>query len=390
MRHILLIYSLVLCHLQLMATDSKSVCLNMIVKDESEVICRCLASVKPMIDYWVIVDTGSTDKTQEIIKNFMKDIPGELHERPWVNFGHNRNEALELAKGKADYTLIIDADEQLIYAPDFKRDELSKDFYYITTEFSGTNYERVQLVNNQFNWKWTGVLHETIGCPNAYRSEILLGVKNLVSTDGCRSKDPQKYQKDALVFEKAILEEPNNSRYVFYLAQSYKDAGEFESAIKNYKRRIAMGGWDKEIFWAKLQIAILEETLAYAPDSIEKSYLEAYTYRPTRAEPLYRLASYLRRNENYQRGYEVSLKALGISKPKDILFVESWIYDYGLLLEYSICAYWTERFTEAFLASQLMLANTSLPQNVRECVERNLVWIKPKLPIFNESYCISQ
>ena len=75
----------------------------MIVKNESPVIEKCLASVKGMIDYWVIVDTGSTDGTQQIIKNFMKDVPGKLYERPWVNFAHNRNEALDLARNKTDY-----------------------------------------------------------------------------------------------------------------------------------------------------------------------------------------------------------------------------------------------------------------------------------------------
>src|SRR5574340_542399 len=93
----------------------KTICLNMIVKNESKVIERCLASVKPIIDTWVIVDTGSTDGTQAIVREFLKDIPGELHERPWVNFGHNRNEALELARGKADYLLLIDADDKLAY-----------------------------------------------------------------------------------------------------------------------------------------------------------------------------------------------------------------------------------------------------------------------------------
>src|SRR5579872_2737177 len=86
-----------------------TVCLNMIVKDESEVIERSLSSIKHLIDYWVIVDTGSTDGTQTIIKKFLKGIPGELHERKWVDFAQNRNEALDLAKNKGDYLLFIDA-----------------------------------------------------------------------------------------------------------------------------------------------------------------------------------------------------------------------------------------------------------------------------------------
>src|SRR3990172_13007879 len=96
-----------------------TLCLNMIVKNETKVIERCLKSVRPLIDYWVIVDTGSSDGTQQLIKAYLHDIPGELHERPWVNFEHNRNEALELAKNKGDYILTIDADEQFIYSENF-------------------------------------------------------------------------------------------------------------------------------------------------------------------------------------------------------------------------------------------------------------------------------
>ena len=86
------------------APQRKTVCLNMIVKNESAIIARCLESVIPFIDYWVIVDTGSTDGTQAIIKKFMsaKKIPGKLYEKPWVDFAHNRNEAMKFAKNRAN------------------------------------------------------------------------------------------------------------------------------------------------------------------------------------------------------------------------------------------------------------------------------------------------
>ena len=73
--------------------------LVMIVRNESKVIERCLESVRPLLSGWVIVDTGSTDDTIEKIQRSLSDIPGELHHREWVDFGHNRNEALELARG---------------------------------------------------------------------------------------------------------------------------------------------------------------------------------------------------------------------------------------------------------------------------------------------------
>ena len=82
---------LLVCIVHVAFADTKpKICLNMIVKNEEPVIERCLATVKPYIDYWVIVDTGSTDNTMEKIRNFMKDVPGELHECPWQNFEFNR------------------------------------------------------------------------------------------------------------------------------------------------------------------------------------------------------------------------------------------------------------------------------------------------------------
>ena len=89
------------------------ICLNMIVKNEARVIRRCLDSVRPIIDRWIIVDTGSTDGTQDIIREHLRDLPGELHERTWRDFAYNRSEALDLARGQCDYTLIIDADDSL-------------------------------------------------------------------------------------------------------------------------------------------------------------------------------------------------------------------------------------------------------------------------------------
>jgi hypothetical protein len=74
----------------------QKICLSMIVKDEAPVIARCLASVRPIIDYWIIVDTGSTDGTPAIVRKVLGDLPGELYERPWLDFVHNRSEALFL------------------------------------------------------------------------------------------------------------------------------------------------------------------------------------------------------------------------------------------------------------------------------------------------------
>lgn len=354
------------------AEEKKSVCLNMIVKNETKVIRRCLESARPIIDYWVIVDTGSDDGTQEMIREYMKDIPGELHERPWINFGHNRNEALQLAKGKGDYLLFIDADEIFVYEPNFKLPDLDKDFYHVMTDFNGMTYARVQLINNHLDWRWIGVLHETLDSKDARTNQVLYGINDRVYTDGARSQDPDKYKKDAKILEEGLRNEPDNSRYVFYLAQSYKDAGDYENSLKYYQKRIAMGGWDEELFWSKLQLGILEEALKRPPEKVLERFTDAYYYRPNRMEPLYHMALFCRTHENYALGYLMASLAVKIPLPQDILFVQKWMYDYGALLELSICAYWIGRYAECAQICNQLLKRPDLPQNIRECVTRNL------------------
>lgn len=353
------------------------VCLNMIVKDEADVIERCLSSVKDLIDYWVIVDTGSTDGTQKIIRTYMKDIPGELHERPWKNFAHNRNEALELAKPKADYILFIDADEVLVHES-IRFDALTKDCYYIKTHYNGLCYDRVQLIKSSMPSEWRGTVHEVLYFNEPVSRETLYGIYNHVNTDGARSKDPKKYEKDVALLEQELKEKPNDTRTLFYLAQSYKDAEHPKEAVSAYRARVDAGGWDQEVFWSLLQIALLNESLNESDASVVKNYYDAFQYRSNRAEPLYYLAKFYRSRKDYAASYSLSKLGLLLSCPNDILFVEKWIYDYGLLLENSIAAYWLGKYSEAKrLSDQLM--SMDLPANVKECVERNLRFIEAQL-----------
>ena len=351
----------------------------MIVKNETQVIRRCLESVRPLIDYWVIVDTGSSDGTQALIKDFLKDTPGELYEKPWINFGHNRNEALQLAKNKADYLLFIDADEVLAYDSDFTLPELDKDFYYIMTHFSGTIYARVQLIKNSLDWRWKGVLHEIVDSPEARTRGTLRGVINAVHTDGARSQDPDKFKKDIAILEAGLLDEPDNTRYVFYLAQSYKDAGDYENSLKYYQKRIGMGGWGEEVFLSMLETGLMEQALNKPSKSILSAFITAYHYRPSRMEPLYYMAHYYRTHEDYALGYLIASTAVNIPLSNDLLFVQQWIYEYGAWLELSICAYWMGKYEECAQICHRLLALPHLSENVRTCVERNLSAANSKL-----------
>ena len=154
----------------------KTVCLNMIVKNESHVIVPTLENLCSHIrfDYWVICDTGSTDATREIIRDFFseKHIKGELHCDEWVNFAHNRTLALERAYNKTDFLLVFDADDELhgtIQIPE----TVSHDEYQLKfgVPKSGMNYSRTLLINNRKRFKYFSVLHEFISCQEPSQNE---------------------------------------------------------------------------------------------------------------------------------------------------------------------------------------------------------------------------
>lgn len=377
--HILLLALLLFFPLH--AEEKKTICLNMIVKNETRVIKRCLSSVKPFIDYWVIVDTGSTDGCQEMIKEFMKGIPGELHERPWKNFEHNRNEALALAKDKADYVLIMDADDRLEFEPNYRIPDLMKDGYRFWIKFNSTSYQRHQLIQTKGPWKWEGVLHEALTADVPVTSESFDGVKYVVSTDGARSQDPKKFLKDAEVLEEALRDDPNNTRYMFYLAQSYRDAGEHAKSLEWYRKRIEKGGWQEEVFWSLLQVASLEHSLGRPEETVIESFLRAHRYRPHRPEPVFYLAELYRKQGRHDLTYALIRSREFIRQPpsKDVLFLQDWIEDYGLLFELSISAFYVGKYKESLEACDKLLEMKDLPKSWREQTEQNRLYPLAKI-----------
>ena len=147
-----------------MTPSGQTLCLSMIVKNEAHVVRRCLASVRPIVDHWIVVDTGSTDGTQDIVREAMAGLPGAVIERPWRDFAHNRSEALDCARPHGTYTLIIDADDALRLPSGFAMPSLDADSYVLDIEDAGIAYQRTQLVRSALPWRYRGVLHEFLHC----------------------------------------------------------------------------------------------------------------------------------------------------------------------------------------------------------------------------------
>jgi glycosyltransferase involved in cell wall biosynthesis len=352
----------------------KTICLNMIVKNESRVIRRCLASVIGIIDYWVIVDTGSNDGTQKIIEEYLQGIPGELHEQRWVDFQHNRNAALDLARNKADYFLFIDADEILEMSNPLDKTKLDQESYFVMIKSHSVDSRRILLIDNDPFWRWKDVLHEYIFNPHQKTGAFLDGASlDCTAKDGYRGQDPEKALKDAQILERALQNEPENSRYVFYLAQSYSNAKNFPLALKYYEKRASMAGEEEEVFWSLYSIGCLDEILQKKPATIIEAYTAAYRMNPSRAEPLYRLAAYFQTIGAPLLGYLVAREALPLlSTPPHFMKTQKEIYDFELLRKFAELASIAGSREEALSAYRELLSKKDLPSSIRKALENSI------------------
>ena len=319
----------------------------MIVKDEAAVIERCLRSAVPHITYAVIYDTGSTDNTMRLIADLLTehDIPFEIYERPWVNFAHNRNEALETARKRADWVLFIDADEQFTAADEsldtdslLNVDLSGHDAYMLKCVYGGWEYWRNALVSSRLPFRWEGVIHEYVTCDQPHKwGNLETGPCIFVKHDGARGKNPDTYKRDIEVLEKAVKDEPGNARYAFYLAQSYRDAGMPEQARHWYHARACMGGFAEEAWFAEFQAALL-----VTPGDKENYLLDVWRKRPWRAEPLIEMCKLLREEKRFDEVVVWAKLAAAMPVSTDRLFIDVGAYTWKAWDELVVAAWYSK------------------------------------------------
>ncbi len=344
----------------------------MIVRNEAHIVHEVLDSVAPYISSWVIVDTGSDDGTQDKIRNHMAalGIRGELHERPWRDFGHNRSEAISLAQGHADYIWVMDADDLVVGTPDFSN--LTADVYQLLYG-PGVSYWRRQLFRDGLPWRYVGVLHEYADCDVPCVEERLAGDYHIESRRlGGRNLDPEKYARDAEILLAEVQRHPDDPRSVFYLAQSYYDYGDFENARRWYRRRTELAGFDEELYTSYQRVAESMARLGEPWPDVQDAYLRAWEFRPTRAEPLHAIAHHYRSDQRYQLGYFFAERAARIPLPEqDVLFVNTAVYEWCAVDEQAVCASWIGKHKEAFALCRQMLARADISDEDRRRIAAN-------------------
>ena len=355
-----------------------SICLSMIVKDEAHIIQRCLESVKPLIDSYVIHDTGSTDGTQDVIRTVMGDIPGQVTSRPWANFSENRNQALDEARLRGEFVLIMDADDWLEI--DGRVPPIGDhDVYNLEIRSGSLSFHRPLLVRSTLPARFVGAVHEFLEVSQDHVGVLKRAFVHS-TRDGARSSNPAKYRRDALLLEGEHIREPENTRTVFYLAQSYRDAGDNELALRYYDRRVKMPhGWADEGWYSLYQIGAIRERMGiFSHESSVAAYLRAFEFMPDRAEPLYRAAMLHQNRSEYATSHMLLERAARIQKPAVTrLYVEPEVYDVQVPMELAVASYYVDDHAAAVRLNKTLLHGSKLNPGQRETVKRNLAFSAP-------------
>jgi glycosyltransferase involved in cell wall biosynthesis len=345
------------------------ICLAMIVKNESAIIARCLRSILPHIDYWVICDTGSTDDTRAVIRGVLDGIPGELHERSWVDFGHNRTQALELARPHGDYTVMLDADYVLRISPGFDWDTLTADAYALRHE-GEIDFTQTWIFSNKKDWRFVGAVHEYAVCDGSEGAHLLDGITIINHGDGSNERD------DLAVLLPEHEKDPSNPRTVFYIAQTYLGLKQHYPALKFYTLRSDMDRGDAEERWyATMMVARLHQHFNAEPEFVREAYLRAYFLRSHRFEPLCWLAQYCRLQKDYHAAFTFSsLAGTDLRYPhEDGLLIDRPVYEYLMLYEFGIASAATGRAKFAVMAYE-RLENTSIPTENLKALSDAIEW----------------
>lgn len=319
-----------------------SLCLNAIVKDEGERIERMLWSVAPYISCYVIYDTGSTDDTVAKIRAFMdaRGIPGTIVMGYFESFGQARNAALDAARASGfqyDYLLFCDADMEFVdeSADTFRELLTGAAAYTVMQKSAGVHYANVRLLHHTSNARYVGSTHEYLDESN---SVLLPGVHFVDHADGANR--PGKFERDIAILLKDVEADPQNARAWFYLANSYRDSGRFSQALNAYRNRIALGGWEEEVYLSKVNSADCLQQMGFPDNDVAAALVDAYNYRPSRHEASYELAKFYRERSLPLAGLVWAQTNLSTTKNTDLLFVSNYAANEGPREEYSICAWY--------------------------------------------------
>ena len=352
--------------------------LNFICKDESHVIETMLESAKTIVDLIVVNDTGSTDGTQQIIKNFGEKhgIPTYVFERPFDDFEKSRTFAMEKLREVVnelgwDPTKVhgfwFDCDETLVIDSKFDKNQFKNDLYMINTYIGNMKYTRNTFFRVSLPFRWYGPVHEFIVCD---QQNITSGLAENIHVDvkmtgsSWQGDISQKYLDHAHKLEAYISANRQDPRWIFYTAQSYHDSASMKDnreenderlrrALKYYKERTQRNdGYAEEIYYSQYRVGAIMRILEEPWALTHQELLKAYAMDPLRGESIKVIIDYYLQMGDWHMGYLYTKFAKTTFHGKNpyptrLLFVDEATYNWKFLEAHAAACFYTNRLDEA-------------------------------------------
>ena len=322
--------------------------LVMIVKNSGEVLRKCLQSIKPYIDYWTILDTGSMDNTMDIIREEMSGLDGKLYQDVFVDFANTRNRSLELSLKKCKYTIILD-DSYVLHGGEKLRKMLSKgnkssyciNIGYLKEKILTSYYYSLRIIKSSENLRYISKVHEYI-CDNSEYIRVKDIFIDDLSDNEHSVRSQNRYRKDIEFLLEEDKENPNNPRTLMYLGKTYSLLKEFDKAIDYYKKIENIENIeniqniDREYqFVAHYESACIDYSeISMDQGEFRRKMIFLQKKFPERSEPYYKLCAFLYENannmtNNYRTIVKIMDKLIYFKKPELYLtMLDTNIYDY--------------------------------------------------------------
>jgi hypothetical protein len=286
------------------------------------------------------------------VERLLAGVPGTLYRDEWVNFGHNRSLAFARARGTADWLIASDADMTWDLGAFVPGDA---EAYMVDMGGDGMSNRLPLILRGDFPWRSVGAVHEYTALDRLY----------VTATCDVRITQPgaHAWTREKGLWHLSMLEaEEHDPRTVFYLAKTLDELGD-PRAKRTYEERVAMGGWEQEVYYAAWRAAALEPDVYVRCQAL----LAAWEMRPVRLEALHDAIEGLNQTGRHHAAYLLS--SLTTEPCDDSLFVHRWIWDWGILFQRQIAAWWVEAPEFDLITDRLR--SLDLPPHIRSAVERN-------------------
>ena len=338
-------------------------------KDEEENIERCLRSLAPYVDRYVLLDTGSTDQTLTIAVSTFEalGLPFTILHRPFDTFAASRTFLVKHAVREVDWVLMIDADCTVSGEPPVLPDDA--EIGLVEYVSNGIVSQRALYLAGHVDWYYKSGqardgrdLHEYVTADTPHGSRRIRGL--LMEHHGVEG-DQRSGEDDLAILQDVAAQFPNEPRWAFYVAQTLKGLGRAEEALAMYRECAIMGQLGDEWVWYCMYQAAV---LARDPAALQA----ACQLRPQRAESWYALACLLAEAGRYDLALPIAAQAYSLAEPEDSLFINRAVYRWGAALEYIVCLGATGDFDSAQQICNTLLLDSDLPELARREVTQYL------------------